>query len=300
MDSSRDRNILTASPPTEDNPNIPPTDCCPLLETLLAEIRNYIYELTLVDQDGYCVTVDKEDLICRTALTRTCRQIREEPKNIIFSNQFAIHCGGHDGDRAAEWILSLDDKMPFIQRMYIIIDLSAEINDEIKAAAEVPSLDYLNEAELQAYDDDTLLETLRESLRYSPDAAQVQKVAMVEKQYSARSTCFELANRAMRKLGNTICTAIEDGKLARNAVQIDVPEDLAAWNRWSDEEFLTREIMLAYMYQVLFFAVLTLEVEAREWEEDTVSLALVMEYRNAVLENEVWKDPERFVQLLGD
>jgi len=297
MDSSRDRNILTASPPTEDNPNIPPIDNCPLLDTVPAEIRNYIYELALVDQDDCCVIVNKEDLVLATALSRTCRQIRDESKNIVFSNSFAIRCGEAAGNKAADWLLSLDDKIVLVEHVSIFIDLSAEIDDEIKSAAEAPDLALILAAQ-QDYTSGTPRETVLEQLRDPHHAAKLHRLAAVEKQDSARIACFELANRATRKLGNTICTALEDGKLAQEAVYIEVPEELAGWDPDDDDELVTRELMLAYMFQVLFIAVL--DPTAREWEKDVVDVASVRELRNDVVETEVWNNTEKLFQMLQD
>lgn len=95
----------------------------PLLDAP-AEIRNNIYRLVVVAHDQP-VDITPHDLLVRKALIDTCKQIREEAKDIIISeNTFHVVCGSGDGFLAAKWIKSLCSKARMIKKLEITFKVS--------------------------------------------------------------------------------------------------------------------------------------------------------------------------------
>ena len=90
----------------------------PLLDRLPPELRNQIYRLILIADDEL-VDVNIRDLYTRTAILRTCSQIRNEAKDLIFENDFLIACGCGDGEHAGRWLKSLGDDMRSLKLVLI-------------------------------------------------------------------------------------------------------------------------------------------------------------------------------------
>ena len=276
MDSPTVRDSPIMARLIKDDPAAAPPGACLFLDVLPAEIRNRIYEFVLVDEHGRCIEIHPKCLHKITALTRTCSQIRNESRDLIFQGYFGVYCGDTDGDRAAGWLLSIGDRISQIKHLQVHVQLPA-----------------------------TIVAKLNEANEYRAPSDMTGHILWKLK---AQAECFALANAGMRKLADVIFDAVQEGRLSKEAVLVQVPDELENWDAFDGDagdafESFTKNLMRAYIYHALFSAVVggdghgyedgdripNGDIEDRYWALESMSRWTATDLRIVVEQSEYWK-----------
>lgn len=115
--------LSASSAPDGDRYHPPP----PGLFKLPAELRNDIYTLVFTSEEGI-LEITKEDIYPRTALLRTCSQIREEAIDIFLtSSHFRLLCGAGKCVPAMKWLRRLDLDRWNVRTFELQVDLALDL-----------------------------------------------------------------------------------------------------------------------------------------------------------------------------
>lgn len=114
--------ISDLAPPETRTPTLPcphENAACGLLK-LPAELRNYIYELVLFDEN--MIEIQK-DVVRKVALTQTCRQIRNETAGMFYAlNTFLVRVNPTLLDMGAAWLRSLGSDARMITKLNVRVE----------------------------------------------------------------------------------------------------------------------------------------------------------------------------------
>lgn len=106
----------------------------PFLHKLPAELRNGIYRMALVSEEPLMICRGGKNVLGRTALLRTCRQIRSEATGIYYENAFHITCGSGGGRVGGRWLKEMRSEMRQITMIFVDFEMSRSVCELFKAA----------------------------------------------------------------------------------------------------------------------------------------------------------------------
>lgn len=247
----------------------PGIDFCPFLD-LPPEIRNRVYELVLREDDDRCTQIRPDVLIRMTNITRTCRQIRAESKDMIFLRPFAITCGEAGSEKAPQWLTSLGDRLSLIKELQVHIKVPTKIAKHMKANRE----------------------------RTKPLTPHERSEAVHDAEVAAFTSAWDTAMPLMQAVYDTV----SDGILSKRVLQLHIPDELDDWKvverhtRSAYSSLVRYEGMMSgYMFHLLAlsFSASALHKPRKQWKHATISREQAAIFREWTVRNELSRREKR-------